>query len=254
MQSSTATSDPIFFVIESVMTMPERASSPLYSIPNLTNLCENRNFCDQLRNCRQQVSDGGRYFGTLDDTDCFKHLIYFPGENGAKRSAHSLREIMSWRQGSIVNLSPFERIVIARSLANAVLQYHATPWLRSPLRCTDIYLSDEHQKQSPNNGRPYKIPELHIDVSITEAEPTSILANSFAPNTTLYHLAVVLIELAFEASIDSLLNEAERSGGDRYTEFFAAKRLAGSVSKTIMGFALSDNCSKVPWLSLRGRL
>ncbi|MCJ1332499.1 hypothetical protein MMC10_009192 [Thelotrema lepadinum] len=197
---------------------------------SLTNLCRNRNFCDQLRECLQKVPRGGCYVGTLDDVDRYKHLIYFPEKITVKHPARSLQEIIASKQGLIVRLSLFERAHIALSLAKAVLQYHATPWLRSPLRCKDIYFSD-NQEGSP------KISDLEIDVAITRREIASGIApaepDSLIPNATLYNLAVILIELGFKACLDNLLNETKQpeSSRDRYTDMLAVKLLAKSVGK-----------------------
>ena len=264
-QDGSAASEPIFFTIESIVQEVDNirkrpldaevgtrkktvktvkfkdvecsapcAPLPNYNLQTLRNLCSNQNFCDQLRSC-WKASDGDCYVGTLEDADFYRHLIYFPKRTKIPPPL-SLQQIMSTtaRQGLTATLSHFEKLHIARSLATAVLHYHATPWLKSPLRCEDILFFDAG-KRLESDAEPSKLSEPHINVAVRRADSAingaAPISNHCAPNATLYYLAVIMIELAFTTSLSSLLTRKERATYDRYTDFFASKRLAGVVSR-----------------------
>ena len=202
---------------------------------NLKNLCTNRNFCDQLRMCLQQTS-GDCYLGTLDDLEYHKHLVYFPRRRRSCRPA-SLQEIIlkMSRQGPQIRLSQFERCSLARSLATSVLQYYSTPWLTAPLRSQDILFFDVVEGSQKDNERKAPLLEPHINVEVKQSNSTvpalsELDPGSLAPNAILYHLGVLLIEIAFIADFAELLDPEESSRRDRCTDFFAAKKLATSVS------------------------
>ena len=203
----------------------------------LNNLCSNSNFCDRLRECMRLPSNGLRYLGTLGDTNPNKYLVYFP-EKKTQRPALSLQDIISTfsRQSPSRRFSMCERLYLARSLATAVLQYHATPWLKSPWRCKDIYFFGVERKSLLGQS-PGPISEPHIDVPITKAEatlPTTLdrFANHPAPNIILFNLGVMLIELAYTATLRNLLTEKEQSHRDsQYTEFLAARKLGEVVAR-----------------------
>ena len=268
-QGTPAASEPVFFTIESIVQEVSNtrkrsletelgtrkktiksvkfkdtqscptpcAPIPNYNLQTLRNLCSNQNFCDQLRTCLKD-SKGDCYVGTLDDSDFrYRHLVYFPKRSATSRPALSLQEIISItaRKGPIAMLSHFEKLHIARSLATAVLQYHATPWLKSPLRCEDVLFFDA-RKRLEIEVAPAKLSEPHINVAVRRMDsmtpkPTDASSNHCAPNPVLYHLAVIMIELAFTSSLNGLLTQKELATRDRYTDFFAAKRLAGAVSR-----------------------
>ena len=210
---------------------------PAGEIETLKDLCMNSNFCDRLRECMQQSCDGLRYLGTLGDTNPYRHLVYFP-EKKTQRPALSLQEVISItsRRDPSTRLSMYERLHLARSLATAVLQYHATPWLRRPWRCKDIYFFGAEERLLPQQS-PSPISEPHIDVSITNSNivlPISVgkSADHLAPNVILFNLGVMLIELAYTATLRNLLTEKEQSYRDsHYTEFLAARRLGEVVAR-----------------------
>ena len=153
---------------------------PSYNAQNLKNLCMNGNFCNELRMCLRQVSNsGGCYVGTLDDMDCYKHLVYFPKRVNDKSSAQSLQQLISANQ-PVMRLSRFERLCIARSLAIAVLQYHTTPWLRTPLRGEDIFFFDDEGSQHQIEPGHPKLSKPHITVAVKRTEVAlGVLQNSY---------------------------------------------------------------------------
>ncbi|MCJ1393646.1 hypothetical protein MMC18_006521 [Xylographa bjoerkii] len=204
----------------------------------LQNLCMRKNFCDQLRSCIKQSPETHRCLGTLDDTDCYKHLIYFPPPTTryGHRAATSLEQVISAlsRQGPLARLSQYERLQLAHSLAVAVLQYHATPWLKGSWRSEDIYFFgfDENTLQE----RPPELSPPHLSVSVKGPDaPTrasTFPPRAFAPNPLLFGLGVLLLEIGFTATLPSLQRPSDiEQGENKYTEFFVAKRLASSIGR-----------------------
>ncbi|MCJ1436556.1 hypothetical protein MMC27_005935 [Xylographa pallens] len=204
----------------------------------LQNLCMRKNFCDQLRSCLKLSPETHRCLGTLDDTDCYKHLIYFPSPTPrySHRPATSLEQVISAlsRQGPLARLSQYERLQLAHSLAVAVLQYHATPWLKGSWRSEDIYFFgfDENAllEQPPELSSP------HLSVSVKGpnalARASTFPPRAFAPNSLLFGLGVLLLEIGFTATLPSLQRPSDiEQGENKYTEFFVAKRLASSIGR-----------------------
>ena len=209
---------------------------PPGELENLKDLCMSQKFCDCLRQCLRRSSGGLQYIETLGNTTIpYKHFVHFP-ETRKRRPALSLQEIitMSSRQGPGSRLFLEERLHLARSLAMAVIQYHATPWLRNPWRCKDIYFFDAEERIILQRSTA-PISEPHIDVPIKKTPLVSVApgpSEHLAPNIILFNLGIMLIELAFAATLQNLLNQKELSYRDtQYAEFFAARRLSGVVSR-----------------------
>ena len=215
--------------------------SPLksYNLQHLQSLCKNRNFCDQLRTCLQRVS-GDCYLGTLDDMECYKHLVYFPKKRTTSRPAHTLQEILSItsQRTPKARLSQLERCNLGRTLATSVLQFYSTPWLIAPLRSQDILFFDaEESLRKPETIGIEILSEPHINVAVKEMADRTVLRRSnfdlgsIAPNAVLYHLAILLIELAFSSNFEELLTSEQRLQRDCCTDFRAAKQLSALVSR-----------------------
>ena len=205
----------------------------------LTNLCMRKNFCDQLRGWFQRSPQEHRCLGTLDDTDCYKHLIYFPPPtfNYGRRPATSLEHVISTlsQQGPQGRFSQRDRIHLAYSLATAVLRYHATPWLKGSWRSDDIYFFDFDEKaaieQQPNLSPP------HLRVSVKGPDSALSRTSTFPPrdlaaNSLLFGLGVLLIEIGYTATLKSLQRPSDiRDVENKFTEYYVAKRLASSIAR-----------------------
>ena len=215
----------------------EESNNSMLALKSLKNLGLHQNFCDRIREFLQHSSAGLQCMGTLGEADSYRHLVYIP-EKKKRCPALSLQEIItiSSRQGPSVRLTLYERVHLARSLATAVLQYHATPWLRSPWRSEDILFFGAQERLLLEESLT-PISEPHIDVPVGRSkanllEPIGASTQHLASNVLLFNLGVMLIELAYMATLRNLLNKQEQSSKDsRYTEFFAARRLGEVVSR-----------------------
>ena len=222
--------------------VPASAPPSLQFAPSnepLSNLCMRRNFCDQLRNRISQCTQGGRCLGTLDDTDCYKHLIYYPApiEHPRHHPATSLERVISLlsKQGPLGRISQYQRIRLGRALATAVLQYHTTPWLQGSWRSEDIFFFGIDEKSLLEHSPNLSAPHLNVRVRSSEgslARVASFPPRTFAPNPLLFGLGVVLLEIGYSATLETLRTSKDTvEGENKYTEFFVAKRLAGSIGR-----------------------
>ncbi|MCJ1479096.1 hypothetical protein MMC13_007780 [Lambiella insularis] len=201
------------------------------------NMCMRKNFCDQLRTCIQQSPEAYKCLRTLDDTDRYKHLIYsHPTTSNGHRPATSLEQVISAlsKQGPLSRLSQYDRIQLAYSLAVAVLQYHATPWLKGSWRSEDIHFFGFDENTLSEQPPALSSPHLSVSVkgpdALTRASTFSPCA--FAPNALLFGLGCLLLEIGFISTLQSLQRPCDiEQGENRYTEFFVAKRLASSISR-----------------------
>ena len=224
-------------------TVPSTTGTPpaYVSIPpiNLRNLCMRKNFCDQLRACVLQSPHTDKCLGVLDEIDCYKHFIYFPPTTPHRNHRHttSLEQVISClsKQGPLVRISQYERLHLARSLATAVLQYHATPWLKGSLRSEEIYFFgiDEAflMQQPPALTAP------HLSVRVKGPDGSLCRTATFPPpscvrNTILFGLGVVLLELGYAQTLRELQQPRDiQDSKNRLTEFFVATRAVSSLSR-----------------------
>ena len=116
----------------------------------------------------------------------------------------------------------------------AVLQYHATPWLKSSWRSEDILFNDSEVGQlQPNFCTPYLNTKVREDGN--QLSRSSTFATSMARNPLLFTRGVVLLKITHGASLEILRRPAGfENGGERFQEFFTAWRLA-KLKDTMMG-------------------
>ncbi|CAF9930721.1 hypothetical protein IMSHALPRED_008261 [Imshaugia aleurites] len=130
-----------------------------------------------------------------------------------------------------------ERLRLAKTLATAVLQYHSTPWLRISWRSEDIYFFDSGLA-SIQDTPSLTLPHLNVKVKGPCGQVSR--ASTFPPhnmvrNPLLFNLGVILLEIAYTSNIETLQSPIDLDNGreNRYTEFFAARRLAKSAKSDL---------------------
>ena len=206
-------------------------------VKELRNLCMRKNFCDQLRKCFLQPPLPNMPLGMLDEINRHKHLVYFPPSESKRgnRKATSLDQIMSGLSRN--GLPQYERLHLARSLATAVLQYHATPWLREAWRSEDIYFFGLDEQSSLQQCLSLPAPHLNVCVkgpdsslSRTSTFPTGGLVR----NPLIFGLGVVLLEIGHAKTLRALQQPQNiRSNGDQVSEYLAVTRLASSIGREL---------------------
>jgi hypothetical protein len=127
------------------------------------------------------------------------------------------------------------RICIAKSLAIAVLQVHTTPWLTDGWRSDNVLFNEAR----PEAWKSY-VPSPYLVVRVaarnqttkaSEVPQPSLSMADIVPNSILFSLGVMLLELAYGVPFRSLLqpNDFEISTDSRLADFSAARRLANNV-------------------------
>ena len=201
-----------------------------------------KDFCDFLRKRLREPLQENECVGVLDMTDNCRSFVYPSSKDYCRqrRQAVSLGQIISnvSKRQAAGEISLYERFRLARILAITVLQYHSTPWLRVSWRSEDIYFFGNGITSTQN------IPSLispYMNVRVKGPCTQLSCTSAFSPpnmirNQLLYSLGIVLLEIAYTSTMETLqcLNTLESGPEDRYTEFFAAQRLARSA-KSGMG-------------------
>lgn len=172
-----------------------RVTSPPVG-PALQNLCIHNNFCNQLHNFLTQpdLSLGpNSCIGFLEHSPGSKHLVYLDsraqsvsyGISGKTTSLTELFCVLQKKKKSMeVTISAFERIRLAKQLATAVLQFHATPWLRSSWCSEDVYLygiENTRFQAISGTGEPYlnvSVKGPHCPVSRSSTRPSRTLVRN----------------------------------------------------------------------------
>ena len=201
-----------------------------------------KDFCDFIRRRLREPSEASQCVGVLDNTESCRNFVY-PSSNkycDQTRQAVSLGQVISSvsKRHVVGGIALYERLRLAKTLAIAVLQYHSTPWLRMSWRSENIYFFGNDLasiQEMPSLTSPY----LNVKVKgpcgqVSRA--STFLSHNLARNSLLFSLGIILLEIAYTAKLESLQSPIDLDHGreNRYTEFFAARRLAKS-GKTDMG-------------------
>jgi hypothetical protein len=213
----------------------------------LPNLCAHSNFCNQIASLLSRpTTKAGVCVGYLEHSADSKHLVYLDsgaqsvttGRRPSTPTSVSLNEMFQntrQRASSADSSIPqFDRIRLAKQLAMAVLSYHATPWLKNSWNSKEVFLyGTDATTVGPMNG-PY------IDVSVKGqhgplSRASALPCRTFAPNSFMFGLGVMLLELAFEAPLRTMQRPIDSNGDqdERYIEFFIAKRLSKIASRQL---------------------
>ena len=176
----------------------------------------------------------------LDNTQSCRHYIYYPSDqtqlNLGKTSTSLMEMLSSSSEHPIGNIPQLHRIRIARSLVMAVLQFHATPWLTESWQSNNLLFENANPKNWQScNASPHLV--VHIagankkaPVPSTIAQPSLSLA-AFVPNSMLFNLGVMLLELAYDVPFPSLLQSAgvDALADNILGDYNAAYQLASNV-------------------------
>ena len=241
-QSQTSTRLPT----ASVSSM--RVPSALLSVPSIR-----RDFCDYLRKyVSQQHCNPGTCMALLEATGGCKHVVY-PSpytSTRTKKQAVTLQQYISSlsKKNEPAGIPRYERLRLAKDLATAVLQYHGTPWLKLTWRSEDVIFFEEFEGTSKNEVLDLTVPHLNVKVKGPDAEDpqAACILHNIAPNSILFGLGVVLLEIAYSATLQSLQQPSDLCNGsdNSISEFFTAKRLARSLGRE-MGMSYSKIVKKL---------
>jgi len=132
-----------------------------------------------------------------------------------------------------------EKLSLARLLTLAVLRFQATPWLAESWGSNDISFYSINER--PQHVTSLQSPFLNVRLPNTTSSQIEQIthpeykASSISPNSTLFSLGVVLLELGYDAPLEALRHEDDLRGGanNQFTDFFTASRLSKLVSKRL---------------------
>ena len=231
---------------QSAPSASARTSPTLYSaeIANaiLSSDIMRKDFCDVIRRLLREPLQASKCVGILENTDRCKNSIYPSPKNccSQMRQAISLGQVISSvsERQAVGGLALYDRLRLAKTLAIAVLQYHSTPWLSVSWRSEDIYFFSNDlasMQDMPSLASP------HFNVNVKGpcgqlSRASTFALHNMAGNPLLFSLGVVLLEIAYTSTMETLQRPIDLDNGreNLYTEFFAARRLAKSA-KTDMG-------------------
>ena len=237
--------------LASACTSPTLSTAALASA-FLSNDSMRKDFCDVIRMRLREPLQASECVGVLENTDRCRSFVY-PSPNKCcrqMRQAISLGQVISSvsKRQTVGGLALYDRLRLARILATAVLQYHSTPWLRLSWRSEDVYFFGNELATSQDMP---SILSPHLNVKVKGPREQLSRASTFPPhnlarNPLLFSLGVVLLEIAYTSTIDTLQRPIDLDNGreNGYTEFFAARRLAKSA-KTDMGATYHKVVEKV---------
>ena len=199
-------------------------------------------FCDSIRKRIRHPSKESQCVSIIGDIDSYRHHVFLSSTTSCyqRRQAISLGHLISrMSNGQNMNrISLYDRLRLAKTLAIAVLQYHATPWLTVSWRSGDVYFFGDDM--NPIQERISLTPP-HLSVKIKRpngkmSRGSTLPNNTFIRNPLLFSLGVVLLEIAHTSTLGNLQRPSDLENGQesKYTEFFVARRLA-KFGSTDMG-------------------
>jgi hypothetical protein len=197
--------------------------------------------CQYFQRQQQRQPSGEPCLGFLERTKTFKHFVY-PSPTPRVSSTITERRLKEILQNDFEERRQetwTEKLSLARLLTLAVLRFQDTPWLAESWGSNDIsfYNIDER----PQHVTSLQSPFLNVRLSNTTSSQTEQIthpeykASSISPNSTLFSLGVVLLELGYDAPLEALRHEDDLRGGanKQFTDFFTALRLSKLVSKRL---------------------
>ena len=218
---------------------PQRTLMPALPAVPTDSLCSDyarKDFCDLIKRRLRQPSQQSKCVAVLENTERSKNFVYSAADVtcSERRRAVSLERLITKmnEQGASGRLPLYERLRLAKTLAVAVLQFHSTPWLRTCWRSEDVYFFREEViilQERPILSSP------HVNVRFRDpdgplSQSSTFPSHTLARNPLLFSLGVVLLEIAYSSTLESLQqpNDLNDSQKNLYTEFFMARRLASS--------------------------
>jgi hypothetical protein len=171
--------------------------------------------------------------GFLQQSAKSKHFIFPKAEHDlTSHSPTSLRDVLIMNKDSRLGLPLNDKMFLATSLAAAVLQYHSTPWLKDELCGRSVlFFGETDYSKSPLNA-PYISTSPFGQSTSNAKDPIQQPPAALAPNSLLYNLGVMLIELAFETPLN---DPKDHAGGvdQQHLSHHSVKRLAEMVGQKV---------------------
>ena len=191
-------------------------------IVEIPNLYIQRNLCRVVERCLYE-KELNRCIGMLGDNEKCKHLAYLA--SGKSASTMSLSDLISQARSDITKeMSQYDRVRLAKSLATAVLYYHATPWLKGAWRSEDVHFFGNPGHSVDTEYPSQTLAYITSPVS-SGSHPTSTGYHRFIRNPVFFGLGVMLLELAFQVPLAVLKRPIDLQDGADFVEYSTALRV-----------------------------
>jgi hypothetical protein len=253
----------------SIMTppkLPPQISMGMFLDSSLPNFCVGRDFCSHVRRCsKRALGTSDTCIGYLQRTGTCSHRVYYkhPKVHAELNAATSLAQIfssisqVSTGQKQSKRMLQCESLRLARQLASAVLQFHATPILKESWCSEDIVFFRQHcisvlQPQHPD----LKTPHLNVRVRTPSGKSNSASTSHSKLNSNPYtfSLGIILLELAYQAPFHDLrLRESADESSPSSTSSLTLTHSPSMVDNFSLAERLSQNMSSemgVPYARL----
>ena len=126
----------------------------------------------------------------------------------------------------------YHRAKVAVVLAHALLQLHGSPWLSSTWNCSDIQLvATSNGKPSSAGWQPFISKTFGSSSEIGSASDSSRAQGPHVRNYELYSLAIVLLELAFNAPLHEKRTDQDSEGAEHYQDAYINYNTACRLTK-----------------------
>ena len=216
--------------------MSSKTHLPLVTIANPFCLggTSDKDFYEHLHKCKNEPVQPHACIGNLGSSGLCKTSVFLATRNDEfqPQQAISLYKLVSTisEQTLVTGLPIYERLRLAKVLTVAVLQYRATPWLQTSWKSHDVIFFGTDTKsllrKTPALEAPHLITRVQRSEQDIDQDQTQRDCTGGARNALLYSLGIVLLELAYWTSWESL--QTCNSEGDYYADFFQARALVKS--------------------------
>lgn len=210
----------------------------------IVNLCTNGKICHHLARFVNLTLPRDQAIGYLKKSAISKHLIYLECDSSAtsaksgSTNLRSLRDVLREDRGDTTHdgFSFAQRITLAKQLAQAVLHFHKTAWLQDSWDSRTILVRRSKGPRAPTSNADSALevfattniysPTANYNLAPTSPNPLVIR------NRLLFSLGVVLIELAYEKPLASMIDQIDRIGtAQQDVPYRTADRLSKRVSR-----------------------
>ena len=213
---------------------------------HLPDFSKNHNFCMQVQKHLMTAHfRPDECIGYLRKNETCKHRVLSNPSIASCQQRHSISLACLITRLSQRNhegqLLQYESLRLARQLALAVLQFHTTPLLKSSWRSDDVVFFGMDENMTEKRLT-LMAPYLNVHVKEEATEKNTLVSTHFgiprggvAGNPYLFGLGVILIELEYQASFDSLRKDVDLVDGkvDSHTDFRTAIRLSERIGSRL---------------------
>ena len=191
--------------------------------------------CDHLRQCRDQPIQSHTCIGTLESKIGWRNSVFPASLDGCseRQQAISLDQLISElpRGKNLQEFSIPDRIHLAKTLAVAVLEYHATPWLQMSWKTSDVVFFGTDAESMLAQTSALTMPHFSARVKSAGEVSANGLPQSGSTagvrNSLLYSLGIVLLEIAYWKHWECLKQppKTPHRNGNWHTDMYQARRL-----------------------------